>query len=84
MIGKRLVIIGRICNHVTEAVEENEGLEKNLNRTLILQLLDKLPEEVRLMLILQLLQATCRGKNIMNPAQLKNRRRIPIRLAFYN
>jgi hypothetical protein len=39
--------LGRICNHVTEAVEESEeGQEKNPNRTLMIQLMDKLPEEV--------------------------------------
>lgn len=37
----------RICNHVTEAVEEKEGQEANHNRLLIIQLLAQLTEEVR-------------------------------------
>jgi hypothetical protein len=36
----------RICNHVTEAVEEKEGQQENPNRVLILQLLARLSDEV--------------------------------------
>jgi hypothetical protein len=39
--------LSRICNHVTEATEEKEGQEENPNRLLVLQLLARLPEEVR-------------------------------------
>jgi hypothetical protein len=39
--------MSRICNHVTEATEEKEGQEENPNRLLVLQLLARLPDEVR-------------------------------------